>query len=78
MSLLCRVVCRPCGLHLRACTFELIIGRQALKYTLLNDELYHQTLDGLLLKCLDSNQSRLAMGEVREGICGTHQLAPKM
>jgi len=27
---------------------------------------------------LDSDQARVAMGEVHEGICGTHQWAPKM
>jgi hypothetical protein len=30
------------------------------------------------LKCLDSDQAKAAIGEVHEGICGTHQLAPKM
>ena len=54
------------------------IRRQALKYTLFNDELYRRTIDGLFLKCLDSDQSRIAMGEVHEGICGTHQSAHKM
>jgi hypothetical protein len=32
----------------------------------------------LLLKCLDSDQASVAMGEVREGICGAHQSTPKM
>ena len=27
---------------------------------------------------LNSDQAKVAMGEVHEGICGTHQLAPKM
>ena len=54
------------------------VWRQALKYTMHNDELHRRTIDGLLLKCLDSDQSRLAMGEVHEGICGTHQSAHKM
>ena len=54
------------------------IRHQAVKYTLLNDELYRRTIDGLLLKCLGSDQSRIAMGEVHEGICGTHQSAHKM
>jgi hypothetical protein len=40
--------------------------------------LYHKTTDDLLLKCLDSDQDKVAMGEVHEGICGTHQSAPKM
>src|ERR1041385_4539427 len=54
------------------------VRRQALKYTMHNDELHRRTIDGLLLKCLDADQSRLAMGEVHEGICGTHQSAHKM
>jgi hypothetical protein len=40
--------------------------------------LYHQTTDDLLLKCLGPDQARLAMAEVHEGVCGTHQSAPKM
>jgi hypothetical protein len=35
-------------------------------------------MDGLLLKCLGSHQSKIAMGEVHEGICDTHQSAHKM
>jgi hypothetical protein len=50
----------------------------AFKYMLHNDELYRGTAEDLLLKCLGSDQARVAMGEVHEGICGTHQLAPKM
>jgi hypothetical protein len=49
-----------------------------LKYVMLDNTLYRQTIDGLLLKCLDSDQSNIAMGEVHEGICGTHQSAHKM
>jgi hypothetical protein len=29
-------------------------------------------VDGLLLKCLDEEAARVAMGEVREGLCDTH------
>jgi hypothetical protein len=54
------------------------VQRQALKYVMLNNTLYSQTIYGLLLKCLSSNQSRIAIGEVHEGICGTHQSAYKM
>jgi hypothetical protein len=32
----------------------------------------------LLLKCLGSDQSKIAMREVHEGICGTHQSRHKM
>lgn len=54
------------------------VRRQALKYTLLDGELYRRTPEGLLLKCLGPDQSKVAMGEVNEGICGTHQSAHKM
>jgi hypothetical protein len=51
---------------------------QALKYVMLDNTLYHRTIDGLLLKYLGLDQSKISMGEVNEGICGTHQLAHKM
>jgi hypothetical protein len=35
-------------------------------------------MDEVHLKCLDNDQSRVAMGVVHEGICGTHQSAHKM
>jgi hypothetical protein len=54
------------------------VRRQALKYVMLDNTLYHQTIDGLLLKCLSSDQSTIVMGEVHEGICGTHQSSHKM
>ena len=54
------------------------IRHLAFKYVLIDDELYRRTAEDLLLKCLDSDHARVAMGEVHEGICGTHQSAPKM
>jgi hypothetical protein len=54
------------------------IRRIAFKFTLINDELYHHTTEDLLLKFLDQDQAKIVMGEVHEGICGTHQSAPKM
>jgi hypothetical protein len=54
------------------------VRQQALEYVILDNSLYRQTIDGLLLKCLGSDQSKIAMGEVHEGICGTHQSAHKM
>ena len=44
------------------------LRRQALKYTLLDEELYRRTIYGLLLNCLGSDQSKVAMDEVHEGI----------
>ena len=43
-----------------------------------DDELYRRTADDVLLKYFGTDQARVAMGEVHEGICGTHQSAPKM
>ena len=54
------------------------VRRSIFKYVLHNDELYQRTAEDFLLKCLGSDQARVAMGEVHEGICGTHQSAPKM
>ena len=54
------------------------IRRLALKFTLVDGDLYRRIADGLLLKCLDEDQSRVAMGEVHDGLCGTHQSAHKM
>jgi Integrase core domain. len=51
---------------------------KALKYILLDGELYYRTIDGVLLKCLSADQAKVAIGEVHEGICGTHQSAYKM
>jgi hypothetical protein len=44
----------------------------------MNDELYRRTVDDILLKYLGPSDAILAMAEVHEGICGTHQLALKM
>jgi hypothetical protein len=51
---------------------------QALKYVMLDNTLYHRTIDDLLLKCSSSDQSKITMGEVYEGTCGTHQSAHKI
>jgi hypothetical protein len=51
---------------------------QALKYVMLDNTLYRCTIDDLLLKFLGSDQSKIAVGEVNEGICGTHQSTHKM
>jgi hypothetical protein len=45
---------------------------------MLDSTLYRRTIYCLLLKCLGSDQSKIAMGEVHEGIFGTHQSARKM
>jgi hypothetical protein len=54
------------------------VRRQVLKYVMLDNTFYRQTIDRLLLKCFGSDQSKIAMEEVHEGICGTHQSAHTM
>lgn len=51
---------------------------QATKYVMLEDDLYYQAIDGVLLKCLGKEESKILMGEIHEGICGAHQSASKM
>jgi hypothetical protein len=45
---------------------------------LINDELYRRTAKDLLLKCLDDDQAKVAIGEVHEGSQGMHQSALKI
>jgi hypothetical protein len=54
------------------------IKRQALKYTSLDDDLHHKTIDDVLLKCLDGEEAKVAVQEFHDGICGAHQSAHKM
>lgn len=51
---------------------------RALKYVLMDGQLYRKNTDGLLQKCLDKKESMLVMAEVHEGICGAHQAGIKM
>jgi hypothetical protein len=54
------------------------VKRQVLKYTSLDDDLYHRTIDNVLLKCLGEEQAKVAIREVHDGICGAHQSTYKM
>lgn len=58
--------------------FDRKVRHLAFKYILRDGDLYCRTLHDLLLKCLNSDQAKVAMGEVNEAICSTHQSAPKM
>jgi hypothetical protein len=54
------------------------VRRTIFKYVLMSDELYRRTDNDVVLKCLGPGDAILAMTKVHEGICGTHQSAPKM
>jgi hypothetical protein len=51
---------------------------KAIKFVLLDDQLYYKIVDGVLLKCLNQEEAKVVMGEIHEGVCGAHQLAHKM
>ena len=51
---------------------------KSIKYVLLDDQLYYKTIDGVLLKCLNQEDAKVLMGEVREEVCGAHQSSYKM
>ena len=51
---------------------------KALKFVLLDGQLYHRIVDGILLKCLSQEEAKVLMGEIHEGVCGAHQSTHKM
>ena len=51
---------------------------KALKFVLLDDPLYHRTVDGVLLNCLNQEEAKVLMGEIHEGVCGAHQSTHKI
>jgi hypothetical protein len=54
------------------------VQRTTFKYVLVDNELYRRTVNDVLLRCLSPDNAILGMAEVHEGICGTHQSAPKI
>jgi len=45
---------------------------------LLEEDLYYRTIDEVLLKFIDKGEAKMLMGEIHEGVCGSHQSAYKM
>ncbi|KAL2226706.1 UNVERIFIED_CONTAM: hypothetical protein Sindi_2029300 [Sesamum indicum] len=45
---------------------------RALRFTLVNEQLYKRTIEGPLLKCLDPERAEYVMREIHEGSCGNH------
>jgi hypothetical protein len=43
---------------------------KAIKYILLEDEVYYRTIDRILLKCLGGEEAKTLMGEIHGGVCG--------
>ena len=51
---------------------------KALKFVVLDDQLYYKSIDVILLKCLNQEDARKIIYEVHEGLCGAHQSAYRM
>ncbi|WJX27586.1 hypothetical protein P8452_16393 [Trifolium repens] len=51
---------------------------KALSYTIIGNELFKKTPEGILLKCLSENEAFLAITNVHSGSCGAHQAGHKM
>jgi hypothetical protein len=51
---------------------------RALSYTIIGNELFKKTPEGVLLKCLSETEAYLAIANVHSGSCGAHQAGHKM
>ena len=51
---------------------------QAIKYVLLEGELYYWTIDGVLLRGIDKEEAKVLMGEIHKSVYGSHQSAYKI
>ncbi|PNX58928.1 hypothetical protein L195_g059432 [Trifolium pratense] len=51
---------------------------RALSYTIIENELFKKTPEGVLLKCLNENEAYVAISNVHSGACGVHQAGHKM
>jgi hypothetical protein len=54
------------------------IKYKALSYTIIGNELFKKTPEGILLKCLGESEAFLAITNVHGGSCGAHQAGHKM
>ncbi|XP_012856977.1 PREDICTED: uncharacterized protein LOC105976240 [Erythranthe guttata] len=54
------------------------IRRRAARFIYYKDTLYRRSFDGAFLRCLGDDEAIQAIEEVHSGICGAHQLGPKL
>jgi len=54
------------------------VKRRALRFTLKNDTLYRKTFEGVSLRCLSREEATYVLNEVHAGVCGAHQVGPKL
>lgn len=51
---------------------------RSLSYTVMGNELFKKTPEGVLLKCLSESEAYLALSNIHSGSCGAHQVGHKM
>ena len=49
------------------------LQQKALKYVLIDGELFRKSREGMLLKCLSKKEALKVIGEVHESICAAHK-----
>ncbi|KAG9449459.1 hypothetical protein H6P81_009424 [Aristolochia fimbriata] len=54
------------------------IRRTAPRFVFINDVLYRNSYEGLLLRCISSEEGMQVLKETHAGICGAHQAGPKL
>ncbi|PKU82912.1 hypothetical protein MA16_Dca006210 [Dendrobium catenatum] len=54
------------------------IKNRAMSFSLINNTLYRRSFDQMWLRCLAKDEAHKIVTEVHAGLCGTHQLGPKM
>ncbi|XP_051113709.1 uncharacterized protein LOC127239550 [Andrographis paniculata] len=54
------------------------LRKEALKYPLIDGDLFRIATDGMLMRCIDNQEAMKVMGEVHEGICRAHKSGPVM
>lgn len=52
---------------------EFKLKEKALKYIMIGDDLNVRSSNGVLLRCINQIESIRLMGEVYEGLCGSHR-----
>lgn len=57
---------------------EAKVRRQAVRYLLVDQQLFRRTEDEVLLRCIGKAESTLVMLEVHEGLCGAYQSGRRM
>ncbi|KAJ8538461.1 hypothetical protein K7X08_027682 [Anisodus acutangulus] len=57
---------------------DLKVKRRALNYVLIDDDLYKRSVNGVLLKCIAKAEALRVMGDVHEGVCGSHRAGLSM